>query len=185
MGGRSVSGADKTVYRTERPEVVALRGKWSDAHREMCARRDCFLSEHAPEGAAAQIVEGVWGRMMVGISLDGRADEVPDGWRLDPRQGFLVPRRNTRRGKTIVEALGKVRMANPRDDLPGMPSLHWAGRSFAWPAVEFHGEAMYVVWGGGGPPAEEIDSDVWERVRLSEWYAMVERYVDDHVEVSS
>lgn len=167
-------GPDKTIYRTTDPRMTSLWAKWNAEKDEYVTQRDAFLAEYAPEGCALMLSSGFGGARPLGVSVEGWSEKVPDGWRLDRKHWVLVPFKKTAQGKRIAVALATLKRRDQRADLVGMPSFLMDG--FAWhqPGIEIHDDAMFVIWSDGGPPADEIDSTVWERVRLSEWYALIE-----------
>lgn len=163
---------DRTVYRSKRPEVVALWAKFKESAAVFDRAINAFLEAHAPAGAKAMTVD-TWGaQKLAGITVVGDAGKPPSGWRLDRKNWILVPFRSTVAGKRVSEALDAVVLPDVRAELPGMPSWDLHNIAVRHPGIEIHDGAMYVLWGGG--PPEGVDPDIWEPVPLSEYYAVKE-----------
>jgi hypothetical protein len=167
-------GPDQTVYRTTDERNLSLWAKWQAENVADCAKRDAFLTEWAPEGCALMLSSGFGGKRPVGVSVEGWAEKVPEGWRLDRKRWVLVPFMKTARGKKIRKALDALQRRDQRSDLIGMPSSLFSGWAWCQPGIEVHDGAMFVEWPDEGPPVEKIDLTIWEPVKLSEWYAMKE-----------
>ncbi|MEU8040924.1 hypothetical protein [Streptosporangium sp. NPDC049078] len=158
-----------TVYRTTNPDILAT------LHTTLAA-----IEEWQPKVEALMETLGVGGRkiwydavtgQVLGVSRDG---DIPEHWRYDQRTGYLMPRRSTKQGKAIGARLDAMRRPDPRA-LKGMPSQTFAA---AEPAlltcrVDEMGGALYVTW--SAPIHErEVDLSLWQRVKLSEYYAVLE-----------
>lgn len=163
---------DKTIYRTTDPELVALWEQWQEARREFSAKCDAFIAEFAPAGCEAMVTES-FGTRVVGVTVEGYASDLHEGWRLDRKRWMLVPFKKTARGKIIGKAMEGLHTPDPRTDLKGMPSWALIGIAICHPGVQPHDGALYMIWSGEGPN-EGIDATIWEPVKLSEWYAIQE-----------
>lgn len=166
-------GPDKTIYRTTDERNTSLWAKWQDENIEYCASRDAFLAEWAPDGCSLMLSSGFGGERPLGVSVEGYNNEVPDGWRLDRKHWILLPYRKTPRGKKIAAAMEALQWRDHRSDLIGMPSHLFTGWAWCVPGIEMHDGAMFAIWPDEGP-TEGIDLAIWEPVKLSEWYAMIE-----------
>jgi hypothetical protein len=162
---------DLTVYRTRRPEVVALWHTAMEARKEWAEKLKAFQAEHGLTGREVYFYEPAG--HIAGFADDG--SEPPTGWRVESRRNLLVPRLSSRPGKAIGKQLGALKHPDPRNDLPGMPAECFAGLKLltCGLALREDGGALYVTWGA---PIDEkrVDLDVWEQVRLSEYYAVLE-----------
>jgi hypothetical protein len=169
--------SDKTVYRSTHPDVLKV---WDDAHKraeEIDKARRALLDELGFEGRPGLIDD-------VGIYGVQHLDEhgpVPDGWLRDRRtEGAIVPDRRRKLGREVAGKFKGLTMPDLRRLLPGgMPStvLHLEISKRFWPAIKRFDDAVYVVWGCDPEQlerADRINSEVWERVKLSEYYAAVE-----------
>lgn len=164
----------EAVWRTTQPEVIALFDKWEAEEEAWAERRDAFMAKHDPSGKrGALILASSFGRKFAG--MEHLADEqIPEGWRLDKTQWALVPYRTSKAGKVVAKELDACQPPpDPRKSLPGMPSWSIAGLRVCTPGVEPHGTAIYVIWSTDSV-AEQVDESVWERVKLSEYHAILE-----------
>jgi hypothetical protein len=166
-----VADRDLTVYRTRRPEIVAIWDAAMEARKEWAEKVKAFQAEHGLRGREVYCYEPAG--HIAGFSEDG--SEPPAGWRVDQRRHILVPRLSTRPGKAIGEQLGTLKQPDPRNNLPGMPAECFAGLRLltCGLALRENGSALYVTWSA---PIDEkrVDLDVWEQVKLSEYYAVLE-----------
>lgn len=179
--------APVAVYRSDHPNVLAV---WMDFIRENAAFKvnvRSFLNDYAP-GFDAMAANYPRGRSVVGISAK-YDDPIPDGWRRPARfDGQFKPDKRTRLGKEIAEWMGRLRLDDPRQELPGMPDTVVVGDHFYHPSLREMDGFLYVGWplqiesafaedwSARGP----LDHDIWERVPLSEYHALLE-----HEEVAS
>ena len=162
------------VYRSSHPDVL---DHWrntgsADAQVAWRDRVDTTLTDLGfPD--SKPVVQG--DTRIVGVTHDG---EPPEGWRpaRDPR-GTIAPARRTTKGKAIAKRLDALRRPDPRRDLPGgMPEIAFTGRGFMQCGVAPHSGAIYVTWSHeiDAGDAAHIDPDVWERIKTSEYYAVLE-----------
>jgi hypothetical protein len=169
--------SDKTVFRSTHPDTLAA---WDDVHKraeEVDRARRTLLDELGFEGRPGFIGDiGIYGVQ----HLDEHGP-VPDGWRRDANTyEAIVPDRRRKIGKEVGEKFEALNMPDLRKALPGrMPvtvlNLEISKRH--WPAIKRFDDAVYVVWGCDPEKLERgdrIDSKVWERIKLSEYYAVVE-----------
>ncbi|MEW9530733.1 hypothetical protein [Microbispora sp. NPDC049125] len=162
---------DKVVYRSARPQVVsayqaafAALEEWAKQTEEVLARR------------------GLSGRMVYYTNSDNRlvgvghndGDDIPDGWRFDHKRGCLVPRLTSAEGKRIAAELAELRKPDPREAAPGMPKNILASGQFMTCGMDLMEGAVYAWW-PDSIPVEQVDLTLWEPVKLSEYYALVER----------
>ena len=160
-----------TVYRSTHPD--ALR-RWHATTEAMDAWSEKMQATLITLGVDGREVwyDQVSGRI-IGLGHTG-GDDVPEGWRVDARTGYLVPRRSTKAGKQIAAVLDGMRRPDPRA-LPGMPAQVMAGVHFLTCGLEYMGGALYVRW-SRPIPEKLVDSAIWERIKLSEYYAALEAH---------
>lgn len=159
-----------TVYRTVDPGILAT---WHATREAMTAwpPKVEALMEDLGVGGRKILFDSVSGRVW-GVDDDGSA--IPEHWRLDNRRACLMPRRSTRDGKKIAARIDAMRRPDPRD-LKGMPSTTFADDepTLCTCGVEEIDGTLYVTW-SAAIPEREVDLTLWERLKLSEYYAIQE-----------
>lgn len=159
-----------TVYRTRHAKAFAA---FDDAERALAAWRERVK--------AVQTLLGMEGREARYNDFHGRVagfshregDPVPFGWRVAEQGNVIVPRLNTKIGRSAAAELALCKRPDPREQLPGMPrECLVPGRLLRCGLRRMQGE-VYVTW-SAPIPEQLVDLDVWERVRLSAYYAAVE-----------
>ncbi|MGI5155773.1 hypothetical protein [Microbispora sp. CA-102843] len=172
------SMADLTVYRSTHPGILAAWDKAHEQAEQIGRQRRQLLDELGFEGRPALID----GRRMVGVQHTAEHGPIPEGWRRDQHtDGAIVPDRRRATGKAIARRLDALTMPDFRRMLPGgMPQMAWDLESgkIHWPSFALMEGAVYVRWGCDPEKAEKgdrIDPEIWERVKLSEYYTVVER----------
>jgi len=174
--------ADLTVYRSTHPDVLATRDKYKNAviqWRQDAAR---LITELGFPGRQWIVGTAFGGRWLVGVTPRNSTELPPRGWRrkrFDGRAVF-VPDRRTRGGKDAARRLAGCKPpAEPHHDLPGMPAEiedYEHNRTHSPGVAEMDG-AIWVTW-STTPPANQVRTDMWERVRLATYYAARERLED-------
>jgi len=179
--------SDPFVYVSRSPEVV---GAWRAAEKALNAyvkQTQAVLDEAGLGRYKVWRATGGWSPWKL-MGLDIPQDEFPPaGWRVNQSREYAVPDKRTRAGKQIATALAAVKHpGNPGDDLPGMPADVMAGGGFQTPAIRMlEGRtALYVAWRTDPAGCREsfrsksveIDASLWERAKLSDYYAAVEAY---------
>lgn len=178
--------AELTVFRTSNPVALASFESaveeykaWSDRIREFA--RSAHPDAHPMVGTA-------WGQdRFDGISM---VDPIPDGWRVQKQKlgsTYLVPKRSVKAGKEAATRMDELHRApDVRASLPGMPNVVWMGMGTTSPGVhpDLEQGALYVTWSGDptgdkanagfSKTAETVDLNLWERVKLSDYYALKE-----------
>ncbi len=179
---------DPSVFRTSNKKVLRVYEDWKKAARKWQEKREILMKELDPTGKRGAMVSRSGGRMVF-LGMEHKNDlEVPLGWRLDREHSILVPRRSTSAGKQIVQRIEDVcpPLSDPRGTIPGMPHGHLGlGEDkrmyYMHPGIERHGGWLYAVWGTDEPPISEIDLKIWKSVKLSAYYALVEKEKIDEV----
>ncbi len=183
---------DPIVYRTTDPKMVQLHEAWMAAREAFSADLVAVADDVDPDGR---------GREMLAVQLRDRAQALglkpddadrnpnrsPRGWRHEfvLRHRVLVPIRRSKAGKEMaarIEALN-----HPDATILGMPRDSWvestSGYAIHRPSIGLMGGVVYVKWHGDVDLAEDrtmsdgegVDTSMWERCPLSEFYAAVEK----------
>ncbi|MEU8199481.1 hypothetical protein AB0C10_37430 [Microbispora amethystogenes] len=162
-----------TVFRSSHPDVLA---KWDARQRDIADWRDRFHAECAKLGIDPDKVQGnTWSGTITGVTYDD-GDPIPEGWRHDKRSGHLRPALKTAAGKRIAAVLKTMRRPEPADDVPGMPYTYWPDddNRIYRVRMRLNGDVLYAVWPRPVGDDLGVDLALWEPVKLSEFYAMVE-----------
>lgn len=166
-----MNDTDLTIYRTTNPDVLQ---RWHQVNNDMDGWQKQVETTLEAMGMGGRSIyyDQVSGRVTGVGHNDG--ETIPDGWRQDRRNDHLVPRLTTKAGKAAGAKLDALRRPDPRD-LKGMPKHAFAGLSFLTCGLAFMDGALYVRW--SKPIREqEVDLTIWERVKLSAYYAVVEAH---------
>ena len=153
------------VYSSDQPDVL---GWWSDTqarYRDFHAACDGLV---APvDGAKLTLMtRSGGGRWAHGWDLPGVRRDRPDppsGWRYD-RDGYLVPDKRTRAGKTAAASLPRFAPGKT----PGMPSLAIAASVLMSPSIELLDGVMWAGW--SAEVDDQVDLDVWSTARMSAYW---------------
>lgn len=175
-----MSARDLSVFRTSRTDLIALHTQWVDEQKSWNAKLHAFKKKHRPSKKHTDLytIDSFSGRHIAGFGAQPEDyREPPEGWKVDRKRGLLTPLKKTAKGKAIAAAMEAVVLRDFRRDLEGLPNgpvmrATDAGMALLHPGIELHGETIYCVWGTNEPP--EMDADIWESVKLSEYYAAVE-----------
>ncbi|RCG27218.1 hypothetical protein DQ384_26220 [Sphaerisporangium album] len=172
-----MSHADLTVYRTRLPGVLQL---WQHlAHADDAWNTEVKAALSELDMAGRKVIVDEYTGAIIGVEHDG--GDPPAGWRVHRKLGHLVPNRSITAGKRIDQVLDRLRRPDVRDRLPGMPRQHWGGPALLTCGVavheDEHGPALYATW-PGSIPDELVDGEIWERLRLSVYYAVLEAEED-------
>jgi hypothetical protein len=163
--------SDKTVYRSTHPEVLAPWEETEKAAEKIGKLRRAVLDELGFEGRAGLITD----RDLLGVEHRAEHGPIPEGWRKDSRtHDAIVPDRRRKLGKGIAQRFEQLRMPDPRR-FQGMPGSCITGGTWLECGVREMGGALYVWW-SQPIPESKVDLDLWERVKLSEYYAAVEAH---------
>ncbi|MFD9950545.1 hypothetical protein ACFWYW_57545 [Nonomuraea sp. NPDC059023] len=163
--------SDKVVYRSTHPDVLAAWGFAARAREEWADQMKAFLDEH---GLGKRTV---WTYNVTGevFGIEDNGDDIPDGWRVDSRTGHLMPKLATKRGKAISARLKELPQPDPRASMPGMPAECFVSLARLVCGLAELGGALYATW-SREISESEVDASLWERVKLSEYYAAVEAH---------
>jgi hypothetical protein len=166
----------KIVYRSTHPDVLEHWRKTGAAEAQQAWRTSLkeALTELGFDGRRP-ILKG--DTRVVAVEYDG---EPPEGWRRNHDfAGSIAPARRTATGTKIGERLDRLNRPDPRKNIPGgMPELAFTRKNprFLMCGIEARGDAVYVTWGEelDEGDARHIDPTVWERIKTSEYYAVLE-----------
>lgn len=175
-------------YRSSATEVIAAWDAYVEDRARFSGEAESLTDELWPEAVEGHevrpiVTSSTWDpgkRTLIGWSWPWGA-KPPEGWKTtdDRSAGYIVtPKRSTKEGKAIAKRVDAVRPVAGLD-LPGMPLFVLALPSTHTPAVERHGDTLYVGWGfdveahdhRSTPGGKPLDLDKWERVKTSEFFA--------------
>ncbi|OLT13059.1 hypothetical protein BJF79_03945 [Actinomadura sp. CNU-125] len=164
----------KIVYRSTHPDVLEHWRNTGAAEAQVAWRDrvDATLTDLGfPD--SNPVVQGE--TRVIGVTHNG---EPPAGWRRNrDLKGTITPARRTTTGKEIGKRLDALRRPDPRKNMPGgMPEVAFTGHTFMQCGIAPHGDAIYVTWGAelDSGDATHIAPEVWERIKTSEFYAVLE-----------
>jgi len=154
------------VFSSTHPMVIAswheMQEGWS-AYLE--ATRDMRPVQN--EGCNAVVRVGFsHDRHVIGYTNPDNEDP-PHGWRVQAKDGLLVPNKRLKLGKELHKSLPSF--AGPR--LPGMPRQGMHDLRWFVPAVNLWDGVLWVHWNG---PIEDVDPTYWRDRKLSEYHAAKE-----------
>lgn len=186
------------VYRSTAPAVLERLARFDRERRAWSDAVEALWREAGfPEGTVAWITRGgvAWGDRLSGLQLPEGAT-APKGWvAAKDRDGHYLPNRGSKVGRAagdLVKQLGTAPSIGSVLTDCGMPRLIMSGLSMRQPALNSEGEPPTALWVGwsidpeavalharanGGEPRREngdIDMAHWDRVPLSEFYALIE-----------
>jgi hypothetical protein len=161
--------ATKTVYRTTNPDAVAAWHSAAAAREKWGEQMKAFLAEHGFGDRTVYVSHS--GRVLGVEYIDG--EDVPDGWRVDRRTGYLMPALAKRAGKLIDARLAELVQPDPRDAMPGMPKTLFVSLAMLTCGLELIDGVLFATW-SRAIPEDQVDATVWEPVKLSAYYAAVE-----------
>jgi hypothetical protein len=173
---------DLTVYRSTHPTVLAARDTHKQAVTQWRAEATKLLTELGFPGRQWITGTAFGDRWLIGITPRDHIELPPRGWRRARVDGHDVfkPDRRTSGGKAIATRLIACKPpAEPNVNLPGMPAEieDPAHNRVHEPGIREMDGAVWVTW-SIAPPARRVDPALWEPIRLSVYYAAVERQQD-------
>lgn len=179
-----------TVYRSTHPDIIALVESWPQLYSEWDERCKAALTKWGFEGHNTWTTQsGFSGVRMAGID-PGNMKRAPIGWHKEPRQDYYVPssKPNTKAQHALREEFRELQnMPDVRKLFAdSMPVFLFAGLGVVRYASTYRDGVVWIRWPDCDPErtaaSEEgcrgmdgtVNRDLWERVPLSEFYAMVE-----------
>jgi hypothetical protein len=166
----------QVVYRSNHPDALAHRDMQPKLYEEWRSKVEGVLTAFGfPQDSSLMLR----GQAFVGVVFP-QDKPLPEGWRRDRAMPeAIVPARRTTPGRKAAKLLDDLPQPDPRDHLPGgMPRKVFAaaGMALMSPGLDDLGGYVVVTWSDEmeKPTADRIDPAVWERVKLSEYWAMRE-----------
>lgn len=166
------------VYRATETASAVYIERIAELTKARTEAGTAFLTRHGfPENT------NFWGTERTFTGLDLRPDSPPSGWRIDSREGVLMPDKRTKKGKEIAKEMAAIPFQNQREALPGgMPQVATAKdmNSFLQPGSSVIDGRLYVTWPAPlrQADANNIDPQVWEQIPLSSYYLAQEKAND-------
>lgn len=178
----------EACYRSSHPVVLAAWDAYGADFRRFADEVAALTAELWPDEVGGQKVDPIESRSifspgqrrLVGWSWPyGVA--APEGWRTVSGPDFvrtIMPKKSTKLGKAVAARMAAVAPIKSMD-LPGMPLVLLLLPSTYSAGVERHGDTIYVAWGvdpeqhepRATPGGKAIDLDIWERIKVSEYFA--------------
>lgn len=172
------------VYKSGHRTVLEAVGEWRKARQAFSDDLHAFVTRHIGEGRSGLVVNGVKEIRFVGVErLRGEKEPPSELWRADDRNGW-VPRRTTKAGKQLAAEMAAITAPDLFGTLPGMPREYWdvlqpdcSHKVFTPGFRVSDAEVVWVTWGTArmlDDPKWNVDDQLWERAKLSEYYAAIE-----------
>lgn len=142
-----------------------------DAWREDLRK---VFADHGLEGKNPLMETGLGNPRVTGAE---RVDPIPAGWKVKgkTRPDVIVPDKRLKAGREAAEILATLAQPDPRADLPGgMPFFCFGGVGLLTCGLRDMAGTVWVNWSGEAKAFEDVDPEVWERVKLSVYYAALE-----------
>ena len=170
---------DPSIYRTQHPDVWACIRTYQ-AERKALSDAISALREQFDMGEReAYITNGFNAERFAGFGCIGDDwRSPPPGWRRMQRRGIatLVPYKAKHKClPELVDAWNAMPSATDyRTVWPGMPAFTGIFRSPATNSDKAE-TTIYADWGEGhGPSAGDVDLTIWEPVKRSDYWALIE-----------
>jgi hypothetical protein len=170
-----MSNTPTAVFKSKAPHLIdEYEAKANARFEEYKAKAIALKNELGVEHLA---VNSSWGDIRVTgyVEPDRSADPKP-GWRRDSKTGFMKPALRTPEGKAIAQRLKGIWYA--AGEKPGLPGVVM-GEGFMGPFVlQKFGDTWYayitVPLRSYAADLSEVDVQLWEPAKLSEYFAAVE-----------
>jgi hypothetical protein len=173
-----VSRTPTAVFKATRPDLIdAYDQRTTELWEEYRAKIKALMEEWGVEQLSCR---DDWngGQFVTGY-VPARSEDPKPGFRKDRDSGFMVPAKRTAEGKAHVQRIKDVHYAPGKK--PGLPSTV-LGQGYMGPfTLRKLGGVWYAVLTVPlGSPEErgsslrEVDRDVWEPAKLSEYFLAVE-----------
>lgn len=171
-----------TAYKATDPKIVSDWLDQRDAdHKQFKADASAFAAQYGRK-SLVQRTNGLgdsYTVFAIGLDPDGFAD-VPEGWRVDSKTGYIVPAKRTPEGKAAAAELSKIQYTSCAPEMPhfvhSVSDPQTGGGFFGGFSVEKVGQDYYATIGFELDESSKkaAESDLWEPVRLSAYWAAVE-----------
>lgn len=128
----------------------------------------CISLENTTGGKA--VYQQDWDRLsVVGYEPDPSAREIPDGWRKEKGETYLVPIRSTAAGKALLQELSALTVELPPP--PGLPvSIRGGLRRNSFHIEQLNGR-YWATLGWRPDSLDEVDRERWIDSPLSRYWA--------------
>lgn len=159
-------------WRTERSEGI-------DAFN---SRLKTLAATLGVDGTDKLICRQSWKELYVeGYEQDDPKAVLPDGWRRErsnPRH--VVPALRSKQGKANAQMLADhaYRITPP----PGLPDIEWGTDRMGTYGIEEYDGVVFATLGFTPSHETNIDWDLWEKAKLSEYHAAKEAHEAAHPE---
>jgi hypothetical protein len=181
---------DLVVYRSEHPDVLAVIADFEAEHKAWDEKAHALLAELGFADRAWMVRHLSDGMRITGVAVrDGDRENPPAGWKVaEGDRPVLTPDKRRKAGKDAQARIDKCQPpTHPRVRLPGMPGVYFSEHRIHYPNLRDLGDgAIYVEWSTEVPElaadgddkrrASGVDLGIWQRIKLSEFYAAVEAH---------
>lgn len=118
--------------------------------------------------------EGGLFRCVTGYQENDRNEPPLEGFRKDSKTGYMLPAKKTPEGREWAKRLNAVSL--DFGNRPGLPNIVMGERYLGPFKVEEIGSDWFasLTFNADSRDLNEVDYDVWESVKLSEYYVAVE-----------
>lgn len=173
--------SDDTIYRSSHSDILAAWEQAQETWRAYVAQRAAQVEAWGFTDRPMYVTRSVFGDRVAGFGYLTGEQQAPDGWRRERGKAWMAPARTTPRGKVIgreFDAVAQVPNLRRSFERFGMPTtLSVGGLRITTYEAELYDDAVWVRW-HDAEPSSEPPAEFWERVKLSEFYAMVESGVN-------
>jgi hypothetical protein len=180
----------KTVYRSTAAEVRAVCDRNHAAAADAAQRRDQLLAKWLDAGFGVLTRRDALESRPVGIRHTEDRRQPEGRWRWSSTAECWVPDKRYAAGKELARVFGSLRVEFKW--VPGMPRVHVVDERWCTPGMFWDDDAVWVTWPcshelivargetWGGP---KLNESLWERGKLSEFHAAMEKAEETREEV--
>lgn len=171
----------KTVYKSTHQTVLDY---WDHIHDEQTAYPKRVREYAERHGMGPSVY--YFGSRVHSFEWTESLDDIPNGWRHNTQEStstvtLVTPNLRTKIGKQIRQELDSLGKIPSTSGCPGLPHTVFykneAGVSFfEGPRLKKIGDVIYTRFRAA---AVEVDEEIWQQIKLSEYYLAVENEVDE------
>lgn len=171
----------RTVYKSTHQAVLDY---WDHIHDEQTAYPK-RVREYAEQHGMGPHIYYLGSRVRA-FEWTGSLDDIPNGWRHATQEStstvtLIRPNLRSKLGKKIDQELADLGKIPSTSGCPGLPHTVFyrtdGGTSyFESPRLKKIGDTIYARFRAA---AVEADTELWEQIKLSEYYLAVENEVDE------
>lgn len=160
-----------SVFKSTAPEVVSSYEDYQRRYLEFHRQLSEFDSQWPDHGTLIT-------RFVTTIKFAGLHGDVSPGpgWR-QTKTGAWVPDRRTREGKALARQVEALRVEKI-GQLKGMPPNAFTAGHCWQHGVDVVDSVVWASWGCLADEVEGVDTELWERAKLSEYYLAIESRFD-------